>query len=63
MTGKATPEPALDAPATHGELFLSTPDAATSGQRQAVPDESEAAMSRLRKPFDVGPIDVAEPRG
>lgn len=60
MTREATPDPAPDAPASYGELFLSMPDADTSGQRQVAPDESEAAMGRLRSPFDVDPV---EPRG
>jgi hypothetical protein len=59
MTGKATPEPALEAPAGDSELFRQAPHADTSGQRQAVPDESEAAMKRLRTPFDVGQVDGA----
>ncbi|BCB83241.1 hypothetical protein Psuf_005540 [Phytohabitans suffuscus] len=63
MTGEATTEPTLEPPASYGELFLPAPDENTSGQRQAVPDESEAAMKRLRTPFDLGPIDVAETRG
>ncbi|BCB74822.1 hypothetical protein GCM10022251_53580 [Phytohabitans flavus] len=64
MTGKATtPEPAIEAPASYGELFLAAPDADTSGQRQTLPDESEAAMERLRTPFDLGPINVAKTRG
>jgi hypothetical protein len=62
MSAESTPEPALAAP-VYGELFLPVPDAGPSGPRQAVPDESEAAMGRLRTPFDVGPIDVAEPSG
>jgi hypothetical protein len=63
MSSEATPDTALDAPGIHGELFLSAHEAETSGQRQAVPDESEAAMGRLRTPFDVGPADAVEPRG
>jgi hypothetical protein len=55
MTAETTPEPTLEAPASSGELFRSVPEAETSGQRQAVPDESEDAMGRLRTPFDVDP--------
>lgn len=57
MTAEATP-----GPASYRDLFLSAPDADTPGHSQAAPDEGEAAMGRLRTPFDVGPVDVAEPR-
>jgi hypothetical protein len=63
MTGEATPEGALEASATYRELFLPAPDADISAPSQAVPDESEAAMQRLRTPFDVGPTDVTATRG
>jgi hypothetical protein len=58
MTAEATPEPAR-----YRDLFLSVPEADPPGQSQAAPDEGEAAMGRLRTPFDVGPVDAAEPRG
>jgi hypothetical protein len=52
MTAETTPESALEAPA-YKELFRSVPEAETSGERQAAPNESEDAMGRLRTPFDV----------
>ena len=63
MPSGATPEPAHETPVSYGELFLPAPATDTSGQRQAVPDESEAAMKRLRTPFDIGPTDASESGG
>jgi hypothetical protein len=57
MPSEATPDLAREASGSYEDLFLPAPDAEASGQRRAVPDESEAAMVRLRAPFDVGPVE------
>jgi hypothetical protein len=58
MTSATTPDSAPEAPGPHGDLFRSPPDAETTGQRRPVPDESEAAMVRLRTPFDIETVEV-----
>lgn len=55
MTSEQTPDHALETPGSYGDLFRPAPDADTAGPPQSAPDESEAAMTRLRAPFDAGP--------
>jgi len=68
MTSEDTPDRAPGGSGSYGDLFLPAPDADTSGSRRAegqlraAPDESEAAMGRLRTPFDVGAADAVEHR-
>jgi hypothetical protein len=62
MTSEETPDHAPAASGSYGDLFLPAPDADTSEQRRVEPDESEAAMGRLRTPFDVGATDVEHRR-
>ena len=63
MTSEDTTARAPGGSGSYRDLFLPAPDADTSGQRQAAePDESEAAMGRLRTPFDAGPADTVEHR-
>jgi hypothetical protein len=57
MTSRETPYRAPEASGSHGELFRPPPDADAAGPHQAAPDESEAAMTRLRAPFDAGPVE------
>jgi hypothetical protein len=62
MTSEHTPDHAREALESYGDLFRSAPDADTPGQPQTLPDESEAAMTRLRAPFDAGPVDAHDRR-
>ena len=62
MISEQTPDRARETPGSHGDLFRPASDTDTSDRPQAAPDESEAAMTRLRAPFDAGPIDVVENR-
>lgn len=57
MTSEQTPDRAREAPRSYGDLFRSVPETDSSGPPQAAPDESEAAMTRLRTPFDAGPAE------
>ncbi|MFI5908490.1 hypothetical protein [Dactylosporangium sp. NPDC051541] len=43
----------------HGSLFLAAAEAAAPPPALPAPDDSEAALSRLRTPFDVQPGDVS----
>ena len=61
MAAEPTPNPAPEASRSYGDLFLPAPSAEPAAPRQAAPDESKAAMVRLRAPFDIGPVDVVEP--
>jgi hypothetical protein len=54
MTSEQTPDHAPETSGSYGDLFRSAPDADAAGPPQTVPDESEAAMTRLRAPFDAG---------
>jgi hypothetical protein len=58
-----TPDPAREAAGSYGDIFLPVPIAETPAASKPVPDESEAAMTRLRAPFDVEPADVPGSRG
>lgn len=60
MTTEQTPYRAQEVPGSGADLFRPAPDADAAGPTQAAPDESEAAMKRLRTPFDAGPVEVAE---
>jgi hypothetical protein len=62
MTSEETPDRTHGASRSYGDLFRPVPDAYTSTPRRTVPDKSEAAMMRLRAPFDVDPVDAVEPR-
>ncbi|MEH1125596.1 hypothetical protein [Micromonospora sp. CPCC 206061] len=64
MTSEETPDRIPKAFGSYGDLFQPEPepDSETSGPPRSVPDESEAAMTRLRAPFDVGPVKAVEHR-
>lgn len=62
MTSEQTPDRARETPGSYADLFRPAPDTDASGPPQAAPDESEAAMTRLRAPFDAGPADAVERR-
>ncbi|GAA4715411.1 hypothetical protein [Phytohabitans rumicis] len=63
MTHETTTDSDASAAVSYGGLFLPVPDVEKSEQGRAVPDDSEAAMTRLRAPFEIHPVDAAEPRG
>jgi hypothetical protein len=63
MTAEQAADRAREAPGSYADLFRSAPDADPTGPGLAAPDESEAAMTRLRAPFDAGPVEAAEHRG
>jgi hypothetical protein len=54
MTSDQTPDHAVETPGSYGDLFRPAPETDASGPPQTAPDESEAAMTRLRTPFDAG---------
>jgi len=66
LTPDSAPGQATDtgtAARLHQELFRSAPDAEAREQdRPMTGDDTEAAMIRLRTPFDSGRVDVVQPR-
>jgi hypothetical protein len=66
LTPDSAPGQAIDtgtAARLHQELFRSAPDAEAREQdRPMTGDDTEAAMIRLRTPFDSGRVDVVQPR-
>jgi hypothetical protein len=62
MTSEQTADRARETSGSYGDLFRSASEADAASKPQAAPDESEAAMTRLRAPFEVGPVDVVEQR-
>jgi hypothetical protein len=63
MTGEATLPHASGPPGPYGSSFLAVPEAETRQTPLPAPDESEAALSRLRAPFDIGLGDASAPAG
>lgn len=63
MTREAKTDPDAEASGSYGDLFRAAANAEEPEPRLAVPDDSEAAMKRLRAPFDVQLVDAVEPRG
>jgi hypothetical protein len=63
MTDETTRPHVSGPPRPQGSPFLAVPKAETPQPSLPPPDESEAALSRLRAPFDIGPGDASAPAG